>query len=644
MSAERSYGRGTLGSEAESKGKAKPKFWARVRYVFDNALGSKKRFVGLIFLSMIVLAVVMTGIQALLAAVSWLNNPAPEHPTYFDQFWAAFTKILSLGGESTWSERIIAVLYWVIAIAVTGTVIGFITSLIQRTMATLSKGTSLIMESGHTLILGWSPRVFPILDELALAQASERRPVVVVFADVERNLMEDEIASRTTRKGKLRIVTRRGNLTNPADVARANVAGARSIVVLDADNNDARVLTTVLSILANAGEAHPPVIIELKDKQVAATLAAATDGRVTAVRSQDIIARVTAQASREPGLAAVVLDLLDFDGDELYFAAAGELEGKTYALAQLGFEHSSVLGVVDVRGVAELNPKASRVIAAGEQLIVLAEDDSAISFTGVNAATPSTPVKSFADSTKPKHLLVVGWSAMGRAVMNNLAGFLPTGSSIHIVARTKFVDPAELADLSFGEVKVTYATISGDVDEVIREAERIAYDEIILLGYRSSMSRSEADAHTLLTLMQMNHMFTDDSNKVQAARIVAEILDSTLLPLARVAAADDLVVSDVLGALLISQLSENPAVAPVFADLLDADGAAIRMLSVEHFATPGTEVSFASLVARGSARGESVVGYRIAAEGKTASSGVYLNPAKSHTFVPAAGDSIVVIA
>lgn len=644
---ERNYAQGTLGTE-NAQPKARRGLWTRIRYMFDNALSSKKRFVGVIFVVMILLAVAMTGIQAILAAITWLNESAGDKPTYFDQFWAAFSKILSLGGESTWAERIIGVLYWAIAIAVTGTVIGFITSLIQRAMAQLSKGTSPIIESGHTLILGWSPRVFPILDELAVAQESKRKPVVVVFADRDRQAMDDDIRTHTSRlygkgKSKLRVVTRRGNLANPTEVARANPGAANAIIVLDDTGNDANILTTVLAIRANTGDAHPPIIAEIDDAHVAETLRTATDGAVRSVRSHDIIARVTAQASRQPGLAAVVLDLLDFDGDELYFAEAKELEGKTYAEALLTFDESTVIGIVHADGSSTLNPIHQTVLATGDRLVVIATDDSTVRVSAAPTAALLPERKPFNDSTAAKHILVIGWSSMGRSVMSYLAEYLPKGSTMHIVARTKFVEPDELANLKFGAVEVSYAAISGDVDEVIAAAERRKYDEIIVLGYRNALSRSEADAQTLLTMMQMNHMFQDDTNTVQETRIVAEILDSTLLPLARVASADDLVVSDVLGALLISQLAENPLMAPVLEDLLDAEGAAIHMRSVEHFASPGQSVTFGQLVAAGSARGESVIGYRVAAHGREISSGVILNPAKATDFTVAAGDAVIVI-
>jgi Na+-transporting methylmalonyl-CoA/oxaloacetate decarboxylase gamma subunit len=61
--------------------------------------------VGFVFALMILLAGVMTGIQAVVAAVDVLNVQPDTSRNYFEQFWASFAKILSLGGEATWRHR-----------------------------------------------------------------------------------------------------------------------------------------------------------------------------------------------------------------------------------------------------------------------------------------------------------------------------------------------------------------------------------------------------------------------------------------------------------------------------------------------------------------------------------------------------------
>ena len=113
---EREFGQGSFGGETAAV-KKRLTLGTRLSSTFDNALSSKGRFVGLVFVAMIVLAFIMTGIQAIIAAATFLNEASGENLTYFDIFWASFSKILSLGGEATWGQRIIGVLYWAIAIA-----------------------------------------------------------------------------------------------------------------------------------------------------------------------------------------------------------------------------------------------------------------------------------------------------------------------------------------------------------------------------------------------------------------------------------------------------------------------------------------------------------------------------------------------
>ena len=145
-------------------------------------------------------------------------------------------------------------------------------------------------------------------------------------------------------------------------------------------------------------------------------------------------------------------------------------------------------------------------------------------------------------------------------------------------------------------------------------------------------------------MLQLNQLFEQDGNGVEPTRLVAEIIDSGKAEIARVAAVDDLVVSDKLAALLMTQISENTALAPVFADLFDADGASINVKPIEYFAAIGKPITFGELAASAAAYGDSAIGIRIAANSTSdASTGVELNPNKNTVFTPAAGDGLVVI-
>jgi len=637
-----SYGYGAQG-EIDVPETSNISFGSRLRFYFDNSMSKAGYFILYSFILLAILSVINTAFSMWIQGTPLSN---PSEPTDFTN--NVFTRIFGILGDvpaDTWADRLSSLLGWVASTAVDAIIIGFAATAILGVVENLKAGKSAVINTNHTLILGWSNRIFPILSELAVANANIRRASVVIFANVDRVAMEDEIRSRAGNLGKLKIVTRKGDPTNPSDLTRVNLGAAKSVIILDADDSgDATVVSTVLAVKATINNPKISIVAEVDDAETAQALTSATNGQVQTVRSHDIIARVTAQASRQPGLATVILDLLDFAGDEIYFSSIPALEGKTYGDALLSFNEASVIGLLDDKGASHLNPKISQKIGKGWKIIAIATDDDRVTYTGVDKAKAPTVVQTAAAKPKPEHLLIIGWSSMGRSVLTELAQFLPKGSTVHIVATPKYVDPAELASLKFGGVAVSYSATSGDMAELVKAASAKHYDEVIVLGYRNAISESEADAQTMLTMLQMNALFDDTTNKVRPTRLVAEILDSRKAELARVAAVDDLVISDNLAALLVAQIAENPTLSPVFADLFDADGASVNMRAVEAYAPLKKSVAFSQLVAAGVAKGESVIGYRIAAEARSsAAQGVLLNPSKNDEFVPQAGDALIVV-
>jgi voltage-gated potassium channel Kch len=644
----RSYGQGAQGEPTAPKAQ-KASLWTKFRYRFDNSIANGGAFVGYMLAGLVVASILIVLVKYVLFALPFLYAGDALGSPDFNTFWNQFAGILGKGGEATWAERILGLLVWAVTITLGASVTGYMVGVINRTFEKLRKGKSPVIEEGHTLILGWSNRVYPILKELAIANANVRKPLVVVFSTQSRDFMEDAIADHIEEGlGNLRVITRSGDPMNPTELKRANVGGAKSVIVLDSDDKgDANVVSTVLAIKAVNSNPNLKVIAEVDDAHTAKALEVATQGGVIAIRSHDVIARVTAQASRQPGLAAVTLDLIDFDGDEIYFANVPALAGKTYRDALLAFNNASVIGLVGEDGVAQLNPSQNAKLAAGTKVIAVAEDDDKVVYTGVREDIANKKIAAHkVPARKAENLLVIGWSAMGRSVLRELGTYVPKGSTVHILAQKKYVADAEWAAFDFGpNLKATFATLDGNIDELIAAAEAKNYNEIIVLGYRHEITVAEADAQTMLTMLQLNQMFDDDSNKVSKTRLVAEIIDGGKAELARVAAVDDLVVSDNLAALLIAQISENNDLAPVFDDLFDANGAAINLRPIEHYLAAGKTAEWAEVVAIAAAHGESAIGYRSAASAAgSASTGIVMNPAKNSQFTAVEGDGLVVIA
>jgi voltage-gated potassium channel Kch len=408
------------------------------------------------------------------------------------------------------------------------------------------------------------------------------------------------------------------------------IASARSVVVLsDADSDgDACAVKAALAANAMLGDTDVPIVVELGSESTAAALVGACGDRVIPVHATDIIAKVVAQACRQAGLGAVYRELLDFDGDEMYMFPATDVVGRRFGDVLLAYAGCTLLGLQHADGGLSLCPDLALEIAAGDNLLMVAEDDSAISFTG----TPTT--EAAAANSRPatvapeaNRLLVIGWSDLGGRIVEGLDGMLPPGAQLRIVVDPDVVDPST--------VTVTGLNHSVDViaDPGIAALRVGDFDQIFVLGYRGHLSPSEADARTLLTIITLNRALGDVAHR---PRVVAEVLESRTVPIAATAGLDDFVVSDDLASLLMAQLSENPRLAGVFGELFGSTGPTITMQPCGRYVGFG-ELGWGSVVLAVAKTGDLAIGYRNAA------AAVVVNPSAAETLSLGEDDQIVVL-
>lgn len=615
----------------------------KVRYRFDNTIARGTLpvigylallTIGLVFFAAFVLAITGTAI----------NEDA--HPGLGEAFWQSLLRILDPGtfsGDNGWFLRVVMLVVTLIGISIAAVLIGLIASGIEQRIEMMRRGRSAVIERGHTLILGFSPRIFTVVSELCVANENRKKPVIVVLADQDKQEMEEDLSARVKRLRGTRVVCRTGSPSSLHDLQIVNVADARSVIILgDSDSaGDASVVKAVLAVLHALDAPGTPIVAEINNAETARALHEASGGRVLTVRASDVIARITAQACRQAGLSAVCQDFLDFAGDELYFAPADPLVGRTFGDSLLAYEASCVIGIRRGDGTVAVNPPMDTVFAADDAVIALAEDDDAVVFTGfrdeVVGDVPLGP-----SASGPEQLLVVGWNWLGPAVLAELDQFVPPRSTVDVLVDPDLVDPAELAELPVERLRVRFEAERADLDDLTETVSGRTFDHVIILGYRDGLTPSEADARTLLTLLLLRRALHESAVDGSRCRIVTELLDAGDVELAQATGADDFVVSDALSSYMLTQLSENPELEPVFTDLFDAEGSAIGLKPAIWYARQNGEVPFAQIVAAARTRGEVAVGYRLAhgADGKPE---VVMNPAKSESITVGAADQIVVI-
>jgi voltage-gated potassium channel Kch len=623
---------------------------ARLRYAFDNSL-SRGPIALIGWLALLSAVVIVTG-----AAIIVLLGVRPEDGTDLspaEAAWQATMRALDaggVGGDSGWAFRAVMLLVTIGGLFILSTLIGVLTAGIEGQLETLRKGRSVVLESGHTLVLGWSPKVFTILGELAQANANLSRPRVVVLADRDKVEMEDEVRDQVgDQLGSTKVICRSGNPLSVVDLAIASPATARSIILLtpEEDDTDRFVLRALLALadpsVREAGGNHIVATLQESASLEVAEIIAGADVRL--VHTGDLISRITAQTCRQSGLSVVYRELLDFDGAEIYFQEEPGLVGRTYLEAQLAYESATPIGVRLAGGRIALNPPADLRLAAGDQIIAIAEDDDTVVLPAI---PPAAPVDAHTAApaevpAAPEHTLVIGWNARGALVLEQLDAYVGEGSRVWI--RAAHAGLAE--DVAPLAARLVNMVVEVEEAAVTRRAVLEALplddvDHVIILAEETAGSRDEADTDTLVTLLHLRDIAARRGIDVG---MVTEVLDSRNRELLTTTSADDFIVSDQLISLLLAQVSENAELADVFTDLFDPEGSEIYLRPAEGYVTLDVATPFTTVVAAAAARGETALGYRVAALAgdPSAGYGVVVSPLRSPEVVFAPGDRIIVL-
>jgi voltage-gated potassium channel Kch len=627
-----------------AKPRADPTLRQRLRYAFDASMArGPSAMLGYLGLAVVVM-VVLTAALVLIFGAGPTGNPIT----------AAYNALLhtvdsgTVAGDHGSGYIVIGLLITFGGIVIFSAFIGVLATSLDERLVELRKGRSQVLERDHTLILGWSDTIFTILRELAIANASERDPVVVILADRDKVEMEDAIRERAGDMRNTKVVCRTGSPIDLRDLAIANHHDSRSIIVLSPDDEDpdTSVIKTVLALTQGPDRREQPyrIVAEIEDPSNLEAAYLVGGSETVIVDKGETIARLIVQTSRQAGAAGVYVELLDFEGDEIYFRADASLAGRSYGEALLAYEDCAVIGIRSGEQV-RVNPPADTLIAEGDEIVAVAEDDSVLDV--------AQPCRVEVDSARissgqvapdePKRALIVGVNRRTPAVLRELDQFVVAGSQAILLGNDAERLRAVVERAGALEHLALDTRTGATTDRATLAALDVPrFDHVIVMA-DDALSAQRSDARTLVTLLHLRELTAGAEKHVT---IASEMLDEGNRELAQVTKVDDVIVSDQIVSLMLAQISENEHLADVFDELFSAEGSEVYLREADAYVTPGGDVSFATLVASARARGESAIGYRdaAAADDPAAGFGVQVNPAKSVRMACAPGDKLIVLA
>ncbi len=603
----------------------------RARYWFDNTMS--RGVVSLIFWLAVASAALIVVVTIGLVLVEPPASDGGAAPSALELLWETFVTTFGLavpiGGVGL---RELA-LWFVLALGgifIVSALVGLLTSGLNQRLEQLRKGRSRVIESGHTVILGWSDQVFTVVSELVEANRSRRRATVTILAEQDKVWMEDQLRHRISDTLKTRVVCRTGSPLDLADLEMVNINESRSIIVLapqgvGAEDADAYVLKTLLAI--NRGPAfrgRPHHVVAAVRDSTNRAVARLAGGDAIIIDGDDISARLVVQTARQSRLSVVYHDLLDFGGDEFYVVTEPRLVGQTFGAAQMAYRNCCPVGIQYGNGTTKLNPPMESVIGRDDKLVLLATDDSMIKLAERAFPVDQTAMVWSARAPQPpERILILGWNSRAVKILEQFDIYVVAGSAADIVTDRGDADLL-IASLAQRVRHVSLRIKDGDVRDrnVLESLDVTAYSSVIVLC-DDRLDPLTADSRVLVTLLHLRDMLSKRGRNVQ---IVSEMRDDRDRALAQLTRADDFVVSEQMVSLLMTQISENRHLESVFTDLFDPDGAEIYLRPASYYLREGAGHTFATLVDCARRRGEVAIGYR---EAEPASGhGVVLNPDK----------------
>ncbi|MFH8729020.1 CASTOR/POLLUX-related putative ion channel [Streptomyces termitum] len=614
----------------------------RFRYWFD---GTMDRGTPALISWLALASLVLIGLASTLV-VLFTDTDAEDNGGWPGVAWMSLLRTLDPGtmGGDTGSPVFLVLMLAVTlgGIFIVSALIGVLTTGLNQKLQKLRTGRSRLVERGHTIVLGWSDQVFTVVAELVEANQSERRSCVVILADRDKVAMEDAIRARIPDPGRTRVICRSGNPLVRADLELVSPDTAKSIMVLPpvGDDRDVDVIKILLLLHSRpwTGD-RPQVVAAVHDSENLAAARLAAGRSALVIDAEDIAVRLIAQAHRQTGLSTVFNELLSFVGNEFYFYDAPALEGSTYGHALNAFDLGIPVGLRTATGDVLVNPPMDTVIGPGDQLLVLAEDDLLIRLGRTRPAITESAITSApAQPPTPDRTLLIGENSRTAKLVALLDSFVQPGSTLDIAAphRPEAVLRAPLVNLTVG-----FKTCAPTRRSSLEALDLGDYQHVVVLS-DDTIAAGPADDRTLVTLLHLRDIEDSLGNPYS---IVTEMNDDGNREVAQVTKADDFIVSTKMISLLLTQLTENPHLHAVFTDLFTPEGSEIYLKPASDYVARGAEADFATVIEAARRRGETAIGYRLAAHGERPPSyGIFLNPPRTAPLTFGPTDTVIVFA
>lgn len=587
-----------------------------------------------------------------------------------DQLWRVLLQIMDIGGieedeNAFYLNKFLGVFTAVIGLLLFSTMLAVFSSLFKEKLENLRKGKSAVIEDDHTLILGFNNRALEIIRELVEANASEKDAAVVLLAEEEKEVMDDFFRYNLLERLTTRIITRSGATSSHQMLKKLSVHRARSVIILNGAGTaepyevkaqaDYRVLKSILAILAVIDEeTTPPIVVNLHFSRNRKLAESILQGKIFSINDDTILAKILVQTSRVSGLSLVYSDLVGFKGSEVYFAPVPEhLAHMSFGEIAFHFNQSVPLGIRTGSNGTSLNPRPNTKLHPGDDIILIAEDDSTINFHD----TPPVPPQKLGYSkerlqVKVEKFLIIGWSNKSPILLEEYSSYIRDDSKIDIVVSS--ADPAIRETFDANKKKYPKANVNliesdFHLPEFPENLHPHEYDTVVILA-ANGHNAEEIDSETIFLLLKFRGFFREKSEELGhpvPTRLISEVMDSDNIEIIQQTGVRDFLISNQIVSKIMAQLAEDPAVKMVYDDLFRESGSEIYLKPAHiYLKNCPLKVNFADIMMAAQKRNEVCFGVRMLSQKSQneGESNLHIIPSKETVFELQPEDLLITLA
>jgi hypothetical protein len=438
-----------------------------------------------------------------------------------------------------YSIRVLSIVVILISmITFSGGIIGYVASLFSSIIEKAETGQSALYIYNHVLILNWNHKALELIVDYCF---NDEISNVVILSNRDKKEIEDKIAEKLfsikkNKTKKINVLVRQGDVLSKKDLLDNHIEEAKSIIILKNDQYDTLnekyqdMLSIKTLMLLNQFDIkkEQTIIVEIQSElskdmiQQYISKNSKLNSQIVTVLPDELMGRLIAQTILMPELSEVYAELFSFKGSEFYSLP------KSDPLEYMKI-HNHSIPIYDLNGY----------------LYVISESPEYIELKR------NTPLDTYR-KIKVKNQM--------RYTDRNLVVFGKNNKLAYILDSLKLY---ELENNTKVNVFMVDLVESQSIFESLSKIEKI--DTILILS-DDKQDSNDYDSDVLITLL-----LTQDIVKKHSANIVVELLDPRHNDIAKSYNVTNTIISNEYISRIMTQLSNNRSLYPLYEDLLTYD-------------------------------------------------------------------------